>query len=116
VTGVDEDVLLFTPTSLGDTTSGTWSWYFDGSDVGLATDSNEDVDAIAVATDGSVLLSTLGAFAVTGVSGTGSDVFSCVPATLGATTACTFNTTLFFQGSSAGIGTNNVDGFEVHGS
>jgi hypothetical protein len=41
----DSDILRFTPTSTGDTTAGTWSWYFDGSDVGLTTTS-EDVDSI----------------------------------------------------------------------
>ena len=33
----DSDILRFTPTSTGSTTAGTWSWYFDGSDVGLTT-------------------------------------------------------------------------------
>ena len=46
--GKDEDVLAFTPTSLGDVTSGSWAMYFDGSDVGLAETSGEDVDALDV--------------------------------------------------------------------
>ena len=49
VTGAkDEDVLAFTPTSLGNITSGSWAMYFDGSDVGLAETSGEDVDALDV--------------------------------------------------------------------
>jgi hypothetical protein len=40
----DEDLLAFTPTTLGATTSGTWTWYFDGSDV--VGSSSEDIDAL----------------------------------------------------------------------
>ena len=33
----DEDLIRFRPTAVGGaSTAGTWSWYFDGSDVGLA--------------------------------------------------------------------------------
>jgi hypothetical protein len=35
VSVTNADIIRFTPTSLGDTTAGTFSWYFDGSDVGL---------------------------------------------------------------------------------
>ena len=37
VSGADEDLLAFTPRTLGATTSGSFSLYFDGSDVGLST-------------------------------------------------------------------------------
>ena len=45
VSGADEDVFVFTPTTLGATTSGTYSstLYFDGSTFGLAAN---DVFAI----------------------------------------------------------------------
>jgi hypothetical protein len=58
VAGADEDVLVFTPTSLGDNTNGTWAMYFDGSDVGLADTSDEDVDALDVV-GAEIYLSTL---------------------------------------------------------
>jgi hypothetical protein len=108
VSGVDEDILAFTPAT------GTWSLYFDGSDVGLNTDSGEDIDALSVANNGKIYLSTRGAFAVTGVSGTASDIFSCTPGTLGANTTCTFDPSLVFTGSTWGLNTNNVDGFELN--
>ena len=55
VTGaLDEDILAFAPTTLGDTTSGTWAMYFDGSDVGLADTSNEDIDALDVDPNGAI--------------------------------------------------------------
>jgi len=70
--GADEDLLAFTPSSLGPTTSGTFALYFDGSDVGL-TSSGENVDAAAVDAAGRIYLSTTGNFSVTGVSGPGHD-------------------------------------------
>ena len=90
----DEDLVAFTPTSLGATSAGTFAVYFDGSDVGLVDAASEDVDAASVASDGDILLSTLGAFAVPGVSGGDEDLFACAPTSLGATTACTYSTSL----------------------
>ena len=52
-------MLLFTPTTLGTSTAGTFSIHFDGSDVGL-TSGNDDLDAIGVDTNGDLLYSTSG--------------------------------------------------------
>ncbi|HEX2980945.1 MAG TPA: hypothetical protein VHO48_11825 [Anaerolineaceae bacterium] len=111
--GVDEDILAFTPTSLGDATSGSWSVYFDGSDVDLATDSGEDVDGLSVTSGGDLLLSTRGAFAVSGVSGTAVDIFRCTPTSLGATTACSYSPSLVFTGSAWGITGTNLDAIGI---
>jgi uncharacterized protein YjiK len=108
----DEDLLAFTPTSLGSATSGTWAMYFDGSDVGLETTSSEDVDAFGVSSTGQLHLSTLGAFSVSGVSGDGADIFTCSPGSLGGVTACSFSSSLFFDGSAFGI-TVSLDGFDL---
>jgi hypothetical protein len=107
IAAADEDLLAFTPTSLGDTTSGTFSLYFDGSDVGL-TASGEDVDAVAVDTTGAVYLSTTDAFSVTGVSGQDEDVFVFRPTTLGPSTSGTFDPGLYFDGSVYGLSANDV--------
>ena len=107
----DEDLLVLTPTSLGATTSGTWAFYFDGSDVGLNTTADEDVDAAAVAGNGDIYLSTLGNFGVTGVSGQDEDVFVCTPSSLGSTTRCTFS--LFFDGTVHGLGADDVDAIDL---
>ena len=96
----DEDLALFTPTSLGSTTAGTWSLWFDGSDVGL-TSSDEDLRGVSVDANGDLLLSTRGAFTVPGLSGAGEDVFRFVPTSLGTTTAGTFE--MFFDGSDRGF-------------
>jgi len=115
--GQDEDLIRFTATSWGSTTAGTWSWFFDGSDVGLSTSSYEDVDALwvdqGVTPNPDVYLSTLGTFAVTGVSGENEDVFVFHPTALGATTAGTFGSALYLDGSLFGLSTYDVDAFDV---
>jgi predicted outer membrane repeat protein len=115
VTGIsgaaDEDVIAFTPTTLGASTSGSWALYFDGSDVGLADSNNEDIDALDVTSNGNIYLSTLGDFAVSGLSGADEDVFVCVPTSIGSTTACNYSPSLYFDGSTWGLDANDVDAF-----
>ena len=101
VSGKDEDIIVFTPTSLGSNTSGTWELYFDGGDVGLGKGS-EDVDGLAVDGSGKIHLSTRGKFAVPGVRGRGEDVFEFDP------TNGTFNAALPLDGSLYGLSGNNV--------
>jgi hypothetical protein len=110
--GADEDLLAFTPAAPGNYSSGTWALYFDGSDVGLSAES-EDVDGVAVAANGDIYLSTTGSFSVPGVSGANEDVFICTPTALGTTTACTFAPVLFLDGSTVGLGGNNVDAIDL---
>ncbi len=100
----DEDVIGFTPSALGATTTGTWSYYFDGSDVGLSTNSSEDVDAFAVSSAGVSTFSTVGAFSVTGVSGLDEDAFKFTPTTTGTTTAGSFAS--YFVATARGIPTS----------
>ena len=87
--------------------------YFDGSDVGLLDRTGEDIDALDVAANGNIYLSTMGDFAVTGVSGFDEDIFVCVPTSLGANTACTFSSTLYFDGSTWALSANDIDGFQL---
>ena len=108
----DEDLIAFTPTSLGSVTAGTWSYYFDGSDVDLATSSNEDVDAACNTSTGKILLSTLGAFSVPGVSGDDEDIFEFTPTALGTVTSGTYAP--FLDLSALGIATSaDVNALEV---
>jgi hypothetical protein len=111
VSGVDEDLLAFAPTQLGTATSGTWSLYFDGSDVGLSNTSNEDVNGAWVDAAGKIYLTTLGSFSVTGVSGDGSDIFVCTPGSLGNTTTCTF--ALYWDGSTNGFSGEDTDSLGI---
>jgi hypothetical protein len=105
----DSDVIRFTPTSLGSTTAGTFTWYFDGSDVGLTT-SAEDVDAIDFAPDGRLIISTLGSFGVSGVSGNDEDLLAFTATSLGAATSGTWS--LYFDGSDVGL--NNATSEQIN--
>ncbi|MBP6473427.1 MAG: proprotein convertase P-domain-containing protein, partial [Chloroflexi bacterium] len=112
VSGLDEDLVAFTPSSLGANTSGTWAYYFDGSVVDLGTSSSEDVNGVWIdPVNGDVYLTTLGAFAVTGVTGDGADIFVCAPGSLGATTSCTYRS--YWDGSTLGFAGEIMDAFEI---
>jgi hypothetical protein len=115
--GQDEDVIRFTATSWGSTTAGSWSWYLDGSDVGLSTNSNEDVDALwvdqAITPNPDIYLCTLGDFSVTGASGANEDVFVFHPTALGSTTTGSFGPGLYFDGSLFSLSSYDVDAFDV---
>ena len=113
LSGADEDILAFTPVNLGLTTSGSWSMYFDGSDVGLADTTSEDIDALDVNANGDVFLSTLGLFSVQGVSGDDEDVFVCSQKSLGSNTSCLYSSSLYFDGSTWGLAANDLDGFSL---
>lgn len=68
-----EDIVRFTPTTLGDHTSGSFVMELDGSTVGL-TSYSENIDAIALDPAGNLVISTTGNFRVPGVSGRDRDL------------------------------------------
>jgi hypothetical protein len=97
----DSDIVKFVPTSLGSTTAGTYSIYFDGSDVGLTTDS-EDVDAIAITADNRLVISTEGNYSVSGLStGADEDLLLFNSSDLGSNTRGTW--AFHFDGSDADL-------------
>lgn len=108
----DSDIVVFTPTSLGAVTAGTFNFYFDGSDVGLDTN-GEDIDGLALTADGKLLISTLDRYVIPGESGDGKDVLLFEPTSLGAVTAGTF--TVWMDGSDVGLDTadENIDALAV---
>jgi subtilisin-like proprotein convertase family protein len=112
MSGDAADLLAFNPTSLGNTTTGTWSIYFDASDVGLTT-ADENVDGSTVDAAGRIYFSTTGNFSVSGISGADEDVFAFTPTTLGTTTSGSFSPTLFFDGSLLGLAANDVTGIDL---
>jgi hypothetical protein len=85
----DSDIVRFTPTALGENTAGTFRFYFDGSDAGLL-DASEAIDAIALADDGRLIISTTGNFSGIGASGKDEDLFVFDGTSLGATTSGSF--------------------------
>ncbi len=110
----DSDIVKFTG-SLGSQTSGTFELYFDGSDVGLASGS-EDVDSVELLPDGTLLLSTTGKFRANGLSGADEDIVACNSPATGPNTACG-SLTLYFDGSDVALSGNSedVDGLAVSG-
>lgn len=112
ISGNDEDLLAFRPTRLGATTRGTWSLYFDGSDVGLNQSPSEQINEVWMdpVTD-QMYLTTVGAFSVPGVSGKGSDIFICTPSSLGRKTTCSFSS--FWIGALHGFAGEIIDGLEL---
>lgn len=105
------DLLLLDVTSTGTTSAGTWSMYFDASDIGLA-DQAEQIDGAWVAIDGSIHVTTLGNFAAGGVNGTADDVLLCDPSSTGTLTSCAA-ISLFWDASIDGIDGDDVDAFSV---
>ena len=108
----DEDLLRFSPTSLGATTAGTWTVYFDGSDVALNTERSEDLHGAWVDANGDLYLTARGSFTAAGATGTGSDVFTCTTPTTGTNTTCGSNS-IFFDGSANGYGSETMDGLHI---
>jgi len=63
-TAAPQDLLRFTPTSLGyNSTAGSFAWFFDGSDVGL-TMAGEIIDALWIDATGKLYISTAGSGSV----------------------------------------------------
>lgn len=103
----DEDLMAFTPTATGSTTKGSWAMYLDGSAVGLSSSSSEDVNGVSVDATG-IRLSTVGSFSVAGLSGDGSDIFTCAAAS---TTSCSFS--MYWDGSANGFSGEVTDSFDL---
>ena len=106
------DVVKFTPTTLGNTTAGSFELYFDGSDVGLTT-SAERIDTLGMA-GSQLLISIVGNGSVPRPGGNlafaDEDVIAFTPTTTGATTAGTW--AAYFDGSTvAGLAAEDVNGF-----
>jgi len=98
----DSDIVRFVPSSLGPATSGSFTFHFDGSDVGLTTD-DEDVDAIALTSTFQLVISTLGAASVDGIKGkvADADLLRFLDRGHGAKTEGTF--VMYFDGSDVGL-------------
>jgi hypothetical protein len=107
-----EDILAFTPAAPGDYSRGDWSLYFDGSNVGIRSGS-EDIDGLAGGPEGEIYLTTSGKFSMKGLAGSGEDVFMYTPISSGNVMASNFSTTLFFDGREFGLARNDVDAISV---
>ncbi|MEN8260894.1 MAG: choice-of-anchor Q domain-containing protein, partial [Pseudomonadota bacterium] len=109
----DSDIVRFTPTSTGDLTTGSFSLFFDGSDVGL-TRKGEDIDAIAFDPDGRLVVSTTGRFNAGGAFGRDEDLSVFNATSFGPNTAGTFE--LYVDASDVGLTGRDVNGADVKGA
>lgn len=109
----DEDLILFSPASLGaeTETSGTWSLYFKGTSVGLST-KHEDIRGIAIRGDSHLHLTMLGDFQAGETAGNAADVLLCSLTTTGQQTACA-PPSIVWDGHANGLDDHNIDGLSV---
>ncbi len=108
----NSDILRFEPTSLGENTAGSWSLYFDGSDVDLKTP-QEAIRGLTVLGDGRIILSTKGPIKVGNLNAKSRDLVIFTPESLGEETAG--NWELFFDGSDFDFLSSSKDSIEgVH--
>lgn len=96
------DVIRFTPDQFGSLTRGTWSFYFDGSDVGLSGNSNRQIASIAVLSSGHLVLGFKDASTVPGSGSYGAtDLLRFIPTSLGTNTAGTWQK--YFEGADVAL-------------
>lgn len=107
-----QDLIVLNNGVFGWQSGGTWELYFDGPDVGLQNGREDIWGAWIDAANGDIYLTTAANFSAGGVSGTGDDVFTCQPSSLGVMTACS-SISLFWDGSSYGLQHRFVDGFAI---
>ncbi|MEB3209772.1 MAG: Ig-like domain-containing protein [Leptolyngbyaceae bacterium] len=107
IVGGDDDIVLF------DVTSGSFSIFVDGSDIGLG---EEDINAFSINAEGDFFFSSAGVFTVPGVSGSSEDVFAFTPTTTGVNTSGSFASGVFFDGSAFGLTGNSISGLDVTGN
>jgi PKD repeat protein len=109
----DSDMIEFTPVATGNTTAGSFTFLFDGSDVGLTTN-GEDIDGVCWLEDGTFLFSTQGTTRGNGPRLADEDVAVFFPSALGSTTGGTWEK--FFDGSNVGYSQSSqedIDGFSL---
>jgi hypothetical protein len=113
VSGSGEDIFRFTAATLGETTAGSWSLYFDGSDIALDTSANEDTDGFWVdPATGTLYLGSEDFFSAgVGFGGDRNDLYVCAPGSLGEETTCTLG--LFWDAGAHGLSGGNVRGFTL---
>jgi len=104
-----QDVLALTLSQTGADSAGQWAMYYDGSDVALASGS-ENVDGLWSAADGALTLSTTGAAAVPGLTFGPADLVVCA-GQRGNNTTCAYS--LAWQASANGWDNANVDGVDI---
>ncbi|MEM9773247.1 MAG: choice-of-anchor Q domain-containing protein [Chloroflexota bacterium] len=109
---LDEDLMVFTPLSLGENTSGYFALYLDGSDLGLNTP-EEDLWGVSVDLNASNLyIKPQGNFDTGAVTGLPSDFLFCQRLVPGNSSSCG-SQIHYFDGAVSGLLGEIVDGIHV---
>jgi len=98
IKALDEDILKFSGGAVSAAGimggGGTWSLYFDGSDIRLSNSGSEDVNGISVnSSNGNLFLTTKGNFQAISlnlIEGDSDDIIGCEVPSVGATSPCIF--------------------------
>jgi PKD repeat protein len=96
----DEDIVAY------DVATDTWSMFFDGSDVGM-TSGTQDIDALAILPDGDLLLSTKDLTTLPGMGSVDENDIVRFSGTTGENTAGTFSS--YLVGADVGLAGEDVD-------
>ena len=118
ITATNHDLLKFTPTTVGDNTTGTWKLFLNGAAAGLEAD-REDIDCVSVLPDGRIILSVSGSASVVSPSGSGGATFGAKDEDLLIYTPSTGAWALYFDGSRVNLSTTSgedIDGLFVEPS
>ncbi|MEM9773689.1 MAG: choice-of-anchor Q domain-containing protein [Chloroflexota bacterium] len=106
---LDEDLIVFTPTSLGENTAGYFDLYVDGSDFGLNTPQEDMWGVVTLLDDSDLLINTQGSFDTGTITGNPTDIVFCSGATLGSSALCS-GQSIIFDGSANGLAGEILDG------
>lgn len=101
------DIVRFHPVTTGSNTLGTFSLVFDGSDVEMASTS-ENIDALSVDANGRLILSINSQLRTSSLNAEDEDLFAFNAASFGAITAGTFE--LVVDGGDIGLDNEDIDG------
>jgi hypothetical protein len=108
LTGRDEDLLSFSPTSTGSVTTGALTLAFDGSDVGMSA---EDLTGVWYdPASGEINGAALGNYTIAGTPADGDDVFAFAGTTGSATSG---TARIVFDGDLVGFGGEQIDGVHL---
>ncbi len=101
------DVVRFHPVTTGANTLGTFSLVFDGSDVEMASTS-ENIDGLSVDSNGRLILSINSQLRTSSLNAEDEDLFAFNAASFGAITIGTFE--MFVEGSDIGLNNEDING------
>ena len=103
----DSDIVKFMGTEMGETTEGSFEMFFDGSEFGLIDDL-QDIDAVQLLDDDSLLISTIGtSIIVDGVSSSDEDILRVQPNTDENSPLGTWS--VYFDGGDVGLYTSDSE-------